>query len=487
MSERAGQPIPRQGRAAALFIGGAALFLAALDFSINVSLPTMRDSLHETLVSVQWVIIIYHAARSGTGFVAGGLADRFGLKWLLLSGAVAYTLAVGLIAMQSGLPGIVALRVLQGVGVAILFTLGPALVAKAFAPEGASGVRGPSFRRGAALGITLAAVGAGQLAGTLGGGWLVQNFDWRAVFWARVPVGVAIILAGALMLKEARPAKYARHASERAGRFDWPGAALLFSFLFLLVLALSFARLDGWTALRPAACFAASAALLGGFIWWSRRAPRPLIPAGLWAVEGVVPDALSNLIATTGTFVMWFLFPFYVSDVLGRSPLTLGAMLATMAAAGSLGSVAGGWLGERSGERAATFLAALVSAGGVALTGVLGRGGDMGAMAGGVALLGFGFGMHQAASYALALRSVPARMAGAASASLSVTQTIGTVASVSLMTMFFNHVRPGQGFAGAYSNTFLLAAGVTVTAGVVVLRPGGRTHGGIASGQRKAA
>lgn len=479
MSERAGQPLARQGRAAALFIGGAALFLAALDFSINVSLPTMRDSLHETLVTVQWVIIIYHAARSGTGFVAGGLADRFGLKWLLLSGAAAYTLAVGLIAIQSGLQGIVALRVLQGVGVAILFTLGPALVAKSFSPEGALGVREPSFRRGAALGITLAAVGAGQLTGTLGGGWLVQNFDWRAVFWARVPIGLAIILAGTLALKEPGRNEHAKHANAGSASFDWPGAAVMFSLLFLSVLALSFARLDGWAAFRPAACFAASAALLAGFIWWSRRAPRPLIPPGLWAVEGVVPGALSNLLATTGTFVMWFLFPFYVSDVLGRSPLTLGALLAAMAAAGSLGSISGAWLGERAGERAATFLAALVSAGGVALTGMLGRGADMGAVAGGVTLLGFGFGMHQAAGYALALRSVPAHMAGAASASLSVTQTIGTVASVSLMTMFFNQARSEQSFAGAYSNTFLIAAAVTVGAGVVVLRPRRRTRDGV--------
>ena len=436
----------------------------------------MRDSLHETLVSVQWIIILYHAARSGIGFVAGGLADRFGLKRLLLSGAAAYTLAVGLISLQSGLPGIVALRVLQGVGVAILFTLGPALVAKAFTSDDAGrspGRRAPSLRRGAALGITLAAVGAGQLAGTLGGGWLVQNMDWRAVFWARVPIGVAIILAGSLALKEPWAT---RQADEKAGGFDWPGAAILFNFLFLLVLALSFARLDGWSALRPSACAAVAAALLGGFIWRNRRASHPLVPTGLWAVEGVIPGALSNLLATTGTFVVWFLFPFYMSDVLGRSPLTLGAILATMAAAGSLGSFAGAWLCGRAGERAATFLSALISAGGVAMTGMLGADAELNAVAGGVALLGFGFGIHQAASYALTLRSVPARMAGAASASLSVTQTVGTVASVSLMTMFFNQAGPGQNFAAAYSNTFLLAAVVTAAAGVAVLRLRGWTR-----------
>ena len=105
-------------------MGGGALFLAALDFSINVNLPRFRTDLGETLVSVQLIIVLYHGARSGTGFIAGGVADRFGIKWPLIAGIVLYTLAVGLISMQDSLAPIVALRIPQGVGVAILFTLG---------------------------------------------------------------------------------------------------------------------------------------------------------------------------------------------------------------------------------------------------------------------------------------------------------------------------------------------------------------------------
>ena len=74
-----------------VLVGGAGLFLVALDFSINVSLPTMRDSLGASLVTVQWIIILYHATRSGTGFGAGGIGDRFGLKRLFMAGVIAYT------------------------------------------------------------------------------------------------------------------------------------------------------------------------------------------------------------------------------------------------------------------------------------------------------------------------------------------------------------------------------------------------------------
>jgi MFS family permease len=174
----------------AIAIGSGALFLGALDFSINVNLPRFRSDLGETLVSVQMIIIMYHGARSGTGFVAGGIADRFGIKWPLAVGIVFFTVAVGLISLQDSLTPIVLLRIPQGIGVAILFTLAPALVARAFGPR----------KRGAALGVTLAAMGAGTFVGTLGGGLLGQEIGWEAIFWARIPVGLALLIATVVWL-----------------------------------------------------------------------------------------------------------------------------------------------------------------------------------------------------------------------------------------------------------------------------------------------
>lgn len=168
----------------AVLVGGAGLFLVALDFSINVSLPTMRDSLGESLVTVQWIIILYHATRSGTGFGAGGIGDRFGLKRLFVAGVAAYTLAVGLISLQGSLGAVVSLRLFQGVGAGFLFVSAPALVSRAFGPSG----------RGAALGVTLSALALGQIAATLGGGWLSQSVGWEAIFWVRVPIGAAVLL-----------------------------------------------------------------------------------------------------------------------------------------------------------------------------------------------------------------------------------------------------------------------------------------------------
>lgn len=434
--------------------GGAALFLAALDFSINVSLPVFRDSLGETLVSVQWIIIIYHAARSGTGLIAGHLADTIGLKRVLLVGVVLYTIAVAIISLQGSLTPIVGMRVPQGIGVAILFTVGPAIVARAFGPE----------RRGTALGFTLGAIGAGQMAGTLGGGWLSLNIGWEAIFWARVPIGVATFALVVVGVRESR-----RTASTA---FDGRLAAAIFTFLFVLVLALSFARLDGWFALRPVLLYVASLAAGAVVVWRHRASLHPVFPFLLVKAGRFRAGVLSNFTVTSGTFVMWFLFPFFVADVLGRSTLVLGALLATMAGATLVGSGIGGWIADRVGDRKSTLAGALVSAAGLWVVSQMTGESAILAVAVAAGVMGLGFGAHQAAVYALTMRYTPYVNAGAASASLAVAQTLGTVTSIAVMTSLLSW-REGVSSAGPGTNVFLDAYGTVLLIAALTTALGG--------------
>ena len=444
---------------AAIVIGSGALFLGALDFSINVNLPRFRTDLGETLVSVQLIIILYHGARSGTGFIAGGIADRFGIKWPLIAGIVLYTAAVGLISLQDSLAPIVALRIPQGVGVAILFTLGPALVARAFGPA----------RRGAALGVTLSAIGAGAFVGTLGGGYLSEEFGWPAIFWARIPIGAALLVAAVTWLRGglARPVP-----GSRSGRFDLPGSVLLFATLFILILALSFARVDGWLSALPLSLFSITVVLGLGFAKGKKSGRFTIFPRGLTAFSGFKSGASSHLLLTLGAFVMWFLFPFYVADVMGRSGLILGVLLALMAAANFAGSAIAGWLADHVGDRRITFVGAAITAGGLVLAGTAGGSPTMGAVVFATVVLGFGFGIHQAAVYSLTLRGTPSEHIGATSAALSVSQTIGTVLSISLMTTLLNWQQSTNGgsFIEAYRFSYFAAAGIAMLAGVVVLK-----------------
>ena len=453
------------GRGSLVILAAAGgLFLASLDFSINVSLPVIRDSLNESLVTVQWIIVIYHASRSGMGFGAGGLGDAFGLRRLFLIGVVLNTLAVGFIALQHGLPGVVGFRVLQGLGAGILFTASPALVARAFGPD----------RRGAALGVTIAAVGAGQVTATLGGGWLAEHIGWQAIFWTRVPIGLFFLAVGALFIHG--PA--ARQPSDARREFDWAGMVVLYLTLFLLVLAISFARLDGWISVPTLAPAGLAAAGFAIFVWVEARCVRPVFPASLLRSARFRAGAASNLLATVAAFVMWFLFPFFISDTLHRDPVILGAMLATMGSLTFVGSALGGWLTDRWGDRGMTFAAGVGLALSLWWMSTISSTATLWNVAWHAGAIGLAFGVHQASVYALTMRGVPSGQSGAASATLAVTQTLGTVLSVSLGTIMLvwrerlataAGLGAGDAFVRGYTETFAAAAVVAVAAGVVAL------------------
>ncbi len=401
---------------------------------------------------------MYHGARSGTGFVAGGIADRFGIKWPLVAGIVLYTASVGFISLQDSLAPIVALRIPQGIGVAILFTLAPALVTRAFGPT----------RRGAALGVTLGAMGLGTLAGTFGGGLLGQEIGWQAIFWARIPIGITLLIASVIWLN----GSLARAVQGRANnRFDLPGSVTLFTALFSFVLALSFARVEGWLAPLPVALFAVAIVL--GFIFAKgKKSGRfTIFPAGLTTFAGFKSGAVSNLLLTIASFVMWFLFPFYVTDVMGRSGLTLGLLLALMAAMNFVGSGLAGWMADRVGDRPVTLIGTIITAVGLLMAGAAGAAPTMATVVAATVVLGLGFGMHQAAVYALTLRGAPSEHAGATSAALTVSQTIGTVFSIAIMTSLMNWQQSSTGasFVEAYRFVYIVAAGIAVFSGVIVL------------------
>lgn len=466
--DRGSGPLSRPAAVLTIALAASGLFLAALDFSINVSLPTIRDSLGASLVSVQGIIIFYHASRSGLAPTAGGVGDAFGLRRVFLAGVAAYTLAVALISLQDVLGAVIGLRVLQGLGAGTLFTISPALVARAFGPS----------RRGAALGVTIAAVSAGQLTATLGGGWLSQNIGWEAIFYSRVPIGLLLLGAGAIALREP-PRPDVRPLPERLrDRFDWTGAGLLYSWLFLLVMAVSFARLDGLASPAVAGFTAAGLVTFLLHRYQQARAERPVIPRGLWNAPGFRAGAASNVLLTMGSFLTWFLFPFYISDVLGRGPIALGAILAATAGAATLGSTVGGWVADRMGDRLVTFAGAAVTALGLVWIAGLGAEASLADVAARVVLAGAGFGVHQAAVYSLTLRHTRPEHAGAGSAVLAVAQTVGTPLSIAFGTAVFawrESVSLGRGegateaFVSAFGDAYLAAAAIALLAGFVVL------------------
>jgi MFS family permease len=400
----------------AALAAGLGMFLAALDISVNVALPSIRSVLETDLQTVQWVIVVFIATRAGLVMGAGSFADRFGLKLVYLFGTLTYLVSMFCIALSPNLEFVVGFRALQAVGTGCLYAVSPAIAAEAF----------PAHRRGLGMGFTAGSQALGMLAGTLGAGFLVQWSGWEAVFLGRTPFTLAALLLGVWVL---RP-----QARRGPGiPFDLTGAVTLMEALLSLVIGLRLGRSAGWTS--PAVLLLLLLAPLFLALFWRTegRAAWPVLPRELLRVRGFSVSSASMFLAHLGVFVIWFIFPFYISDGLGQSPLILGVMLALMASFNIGFSPVGGWLCDRAGTVPVGTTGLLILALGLLLMGFLDSSSPLVQVGLRISIVGAGLGLFQAAAYALMMNSVSAQRFGTASGALSLTQAFGTVLSVAII------------------------------------------------------
>ena len=201
-----------------LAAAASGVFLTALDITVNVALPDITDSLGTDPVTIQWIIILYVGAGTGMQLGLGGLADVFGIRRIFIVGLVAYTVAVTAIGLVDNLGAVFGLRVFQAVGNGMLIVLAPAIVTRLF----------PSEFRGRALGIMAALGTLGMLAGSLGGGVLVDAFGWQSIFLGRVPLCLAAIVFSVALLR-------IPDRSTKGSDFDLRGAVTLFAAMSSLI------------------------------------------------------------------------------------------------------------------------------------------------------------------------------------------------------------------------------------------------------------
>ena len=439
-------------------VAGLGMFLAALDISVNVALPSIARGLDADLQGVQWVLVAFIATRAGLVMGAGSFADRFGLRRVFIFGAASYLVAMVAISVSPNLESVVGFRVLQGVGTGAFFAVSPALAARVF----------PRERQGLAMGFATASHALGMLAGTLGAGLLVQWFGWQAVFIGRVPFVLLALLLAVRFMSLARISQGPSPAGPgTAGRsFDAAGAITLLGALLCLVIGLRLGRSEGWTSPVVLTLLFLAPTLVLGFWRSESRASWPVLPGELLRNKGFVVSCASMFLAHFGVFVVWFVFPFYIEDGLGRGSGPLGLTLAAMALFYAGLSWLGGWLCDRLGTGAGGLSGLAVLAAGLLVVSFSDQGSSLPRVALGLAVVGSGLGLFQSAAYALMLSNVPGQRTGTASAALSLAQAGGTVFSVAIVGGILalsqdHHLGNllGEGISGAAgeSRAFILA------------------------------
>src|SRR6266536_1660108 len=178
---------------AALLVVSLGFFMTLLDLTIvNIAIPDMISRLHASLDDVLWVINAYTLVLAVLLITAGRLGDLLGQRLMFVTGVVIFTAASAACGLAPGPSWLIAFRVGQGLGAAVLMPQTLAILTKVFPPE----------RRGAALGVWGAVAGVATLAGPTLGGLLVTAFDWRYIFFVNLPVGVVVIALAILLIPE---------------------------------------------------------------------------------------------------------------------------------------------------------------------------------------------------------------------------------------------------------------------------------------------
>ena len=448
-------------RVAVTTIAGLGMLLAALDIAVNVALPTMANALDADLESIQWVIVVFIATRASLVMGAGSFSDKFGLRTVYIFGAIAYLLSMICISLSPNLESVVGFRILQALATGCLYAVSPAIAATVF----------PVEQRGLGMGFTAASQALGMLLGTLGAGFLVQALGWQWIFVGRIPFCVLALVLGIVFLQK-QPKK-----TINAEAFDFKGAVALVMGLMCLVIGLRLGRSIGWSSPMVIMLISLSPVFLG-FLWIiEKQVTSPMLPATLVKLPAFSLSAIAMFLAHFSVFVIWFVFPFYIADILKQGPLILGLMLATMALFNTCLSGLGGWLCDRFGSLDVGALGLVTLGAGLFLMGLLDQSHSPSDVVWRIGVVGMGLGLVQAGSYSLMMKGVPSHRLGIAGSSLSLAQALGTVMSVALVGTLFAWRINGQsagsdsGMAGAesafvtgYTEVFLLGCILSVAA-----------------------
>jgi len=474
-------PCPEASRPWVLVVTILASAMAFIDGSVvTIAIPVMQRELGAGLPALQWVVNGYTLFLGALILVGGAAGDRFGRLRLFLIGTGVFALASLGCALAPGVEALIAARVVQGIGAALMVPQSLAIISAAFPPE----------LRGRAIGTWAGASAITTALGPAVGGFLVDSFGWRAAFWINLPLAVAVVALARAHVPESR--------SPSAGPLDLGGGALAVAAAALLTLGLT-ALAEPGRGIAAAGFVVAGAAAAAGFVAVERRAAAPLVPLGLFASRAFSGANLMTLFLYGALSGALFLLPF---ELIGRrdiGPTGVGLVLLPLGLVIGLLARPAGSLSDRLGVR--PFLvagSALVAASAAWLAANLP--GLAGGIVAPIVLLAFGMALVVAPLTTAVMNAAPDALAGAASGVNNAASRLAGLFAVALTSavavLVFTAAGPGAGasfgvfpadaprvaeaFGGAYAAGMAANAGLALAAALtawLTLAPSGAERG----------
>jgi EmrB/QacA subfamily drug resistance transporter len=464
------QPSAPPRAAWTLLLASLGAFLTSLDVVVvSTALPTLRTHLHASLADLEWTINGYNLAFACLMLTGAALGDRFGRRRVYALGVALFTLSSLACAMADSAGALIAARVVQGVGAAVVLPLTLTLISHAF----------PAHKRGAAIGAWGAVTGLGVAAGPVLGGVILEHAAWQWIFWINVPVGAAVTVLSLLFLRESR--------GDRP-QLDLVGVALVSAGLLALVWAPVRAPEVGWGAAEVVAALVAGAVLLAAFVGWQRRAPHPMLPLGYFRVRAFSAANGTVFFMTFSLIGSLFMITQMFQLGLGYDPLQTGLRILVWTGMPMIVAPVAGTLSERFGNR--PFMVGgmlLQTAGLVWLALVADPGTGYGEVVAPLVIAGVGISMVFPTVANAVVGAVPVADSGVAAGTNNTVREAGAVFGVAVLVAVFaakgGYGSPADFMDGFKAAELVAAAGAAVGAGVAVLVPGKRRAGGAAEAE----
>jgi EmrB/QacA subfamily drug resistance transporter len=381
-----------------------------------------------------WIATAYLLTSTVSVPIFASLSDIHGRKPFFLLGATLFTVTSALCGAAGkltflpidGMGQLILFRGLQGVGAGMVMGLLFTIVGDIFSPA----------ERGRYQGLFAAVWGVASIFGPTLGGWLTDNWSWRACFWVNLPVGAVAVAAIYFEFPNMKP----RGSTKR---LDWSGFATLIGTVVPLLLALTWATQYGWTSSRVESLLALSALMLAAFLYAETRASEPVIPLVLFRDPVISICSVCSFVLGAGMFGVIIYLPLFMQGVLGVSAMQSGNLLTPLMMGAVVGSITGGQTVSRSGRyKSVAIVGSVLVAVGMVIFARMGLATPRIDVVYGMVIAGLGMGLLQPV-YTLAVQNVaPRRQMGAATSSTiffrSIGSTVGVAAFGSIMLMRYH-------------------------------------------------
>jgi EmrB/QacA subfamily drug resistance transporter len=430
------------------------LFMIMLDNTVvNVALPSIQEDLGAGLSELQWIVTGYALSFAALMLIGGKLADAYGRRFIFVVGIVIFTAASLWCGFADSGDMLIAARVVQGIGAALMNPATLSIIAATFAPR----------ERGMAIGIWAGVSALALAIGPLVGGLLTEHLSWHWIFFVNVPVGVLAIAASYLFITESK--------DETHTSLDLPGLGTSALGLFALTYGLIEANTFGWSSARIVGSFVIAALSLGSFVVIERRRRAPMLDLSLFRSGTYAGANIAMLLVALSMFGVFFFVSLYMQNVLGYSAVQAGAAFLPMTVLIILIAPIAGKASDRFGSRWLMTIGMVLLGVQLLYLSQLGTGSDFWDLLPGFVVGGLGMALTMTPTAAAATRAVPVHKSGVGSAVLNAMRQVGGSVGIALMGAIGAAEasgRPGiDGFMAGFERALVVAAVIAFAGSIV--------------------